>query len=214
MSDAMTSAGDTGPLAPVLRIVRAAEVLGTRTTETGARLIGHVPHVAPEAYLHAVFAPLDGPGVGALEAEVGRPLPPTYRALLRAANGLTLFSDSLSVYGRRTDYRRTGDAVWQPFSAGPPNTLERPPGLSADAVVVAGYGSDGSKVYMGSDGAVVRCGRDDAAPLNHWPDLFTMLTSEARRLASYFDASGRLTSGGRWSAPPPEPGPPFGPLAI
>ena len=190
--------------AALLGIISVAEVLGARTTASGTRLVGHVPHVAPEAYLHIVFPPLDGVRLSALEQAIGRPVPPAYRRLLSITNGLDLFSSSLSIYGHRTSYARAGDAARQPFSAVVPNTAERPPGIPNDAVVVGGYGRDGSQIYV-LDGAVYRCDRDNGAPLNMWPDLFSMLVTEARRLATHFDASGRLTTGGRWSAPTPHP---------
>jgi len=202
--EVLTSSADA-PLDSVFRIVSAAEPLGIRTTAAGARLIGRAPHVAPEAYLHAVFPPLGEGDIDALEAEVGRPLPAAYRALLRAANGLSLFSGSLSVYGRRTSYARSGDAAWQPFSVVRPNTVERPRRLPGGALVVGSYRTDGSLVYVGERGEAIRCDRDEATLLNRWPDLSTMLTQEAQRLASYFDESGRIRDGGRGSAPPPEP---------
>jgi hypothetical protein len=200
-----TNSAETA-LAVVLRIVNMAEPLGTRTTVMGARLVGHAPHVAPEAYLHVIFPPLNEADLDALEAEVGRPLPIDYRAVLRLANGLSLFSGSLSIYGRRTSSARTGDAARQPFSATTPNKFERPRGLTEDAVVVGGYSDDGSLVYVGATGEVCRCSRDSASPLNRWRDLPAMLTHESNRLATCFDETGRLRDGGRGPAPPPDAG--------
>jgi hypothetical protein len=200
-----TSSADV-VLASVFRIVNTAEHLGSRTTATGARLIGHAPHVAAEADLHAIFPPLSDAEIAALEDEVRCPLPSVYRALLRVANGLSLFSGSLSVYGRRTSYARSGDAARQPFSAVTPNTVERPRHLPVDAVVVGGYRRDGSLLYVRRGGGTIRCDREATSPLNQWPDLWAMPGQEVQRLASYFDESGRLRDGGRGSAPPPERG--------
>lgn len=187
----------------VLGIVSLAEPLGVHVTSMGARLVGHVPHVAPEAYLHIVFPPLSEADMTALEGELRRPLPVAYRTLLGVTNGLTLFSGSLSIYGRRTSYVRTGDEARQPFSVVTPNAYERPSNLPADAIIVGGYYEDGSRVYVSASGETVRCDRDDATPLNRWPDLLTMVTEEAQRLMSYFDESGRVRDGGDGTAPLP-----------
>jgi len=190
-----------------LGIIAAAESFGARTTASGVRLVGHVPHVATEAYLHVVFPPLDELRIAALEDAIGLPIPDSYRRFLRLANGLDLFSSSLGIYGYRTSNERTGDAARQPFSVVIPNTVERPPGIPNRAIVIGGYGKDGSQIYV-ADSAVFRCDRENGASLNWWPDLFAMLVSEASRLATHFDASGHLTTGGRRSAPPPDPQPP------
>ena len=192
-------------LAAVFRVIAAAEPLGTRTTGAGARLIGHVPHVAPEAYLHTTFASLADPQISALEAAIGRPIPASYRELLGVTNGLSLFSGSLNVYGLRASYTRVGDAAWQPFSAIEPNTLERPRGLPREAVIVGGYSGDGSLVYVRADDSVARCDRDVATSLNEWPHLFTMLATEAERFVHHFDAQGRPMDGDDWWTPPPGP---------
>ena len=208
-----TSFADTR-LATVFRIVAAAEALGTRTAGTGARLVGHVPHVAPEAYLHVVYPALPSSEIPPLESEVGRPLPESYRSFLETMNGLSLFSGSLSIYGRRAISVRSGDAVWQPFSVVTPNTYERPRSLAADAVVIGGYRRDGSLIYVRGSGEVIRCQREDPRPLNRWPEFPGMLAEEAVRLSAYFDELGRLRDGGRGSAPPPKPEPALAERAI
>jgi hypothetical protein len=192
-------------LASVWRIVAAAEHLGARHTDTGARLVGHVPHIAPEAYLHVIFAPLADAEIDTLEAAVARPLPAVYRRLLGVCNGLSLFAGSLIVYGVRAASVRAGDAAWQPFSAGTANVAERPAGIPGDAVVVASYKKDGSKVYIRADGGVVRCRRDDGVTLDAWPEFLAMLAGEATRIAQHFDAQGRRSNGGLGAAPPRTP---------
>ena len=188
----------------VAEVIESATRLGTRCTPSGARLVGHVPHVAPEAYLHVMFAPLDERDIAQLETGVGRPLPQAYRAFLRLTNGLSLFSDSLSIYGLRRTHARRGDDVWHPFSAVPPNTGERPPGLPPGAVVVGSYGDDGSTVHMLPDGTVRMSRRDDSTPLRHWPELLGMLADEAVRMASFFDGEGRAVGIPGPTAPPPK----------
>lgn len=42
----------------VVTQIESYEPLGARVLDDGARLIGHVPHVAPEAWFHQIYAPI------------------------------------------------------------------------------------------------------------------------------------------------------------
>lgn len=191
-------------LSDVHAVIEPARALGSRKLDDGTELIGHVPHVAPEAWLHMLFPPLPPQGIERIEAELGRPLGPAFSSMLALHNGLSLFSDSLSIYGHRATVSRTGDAAWQPFSIRTPNTLERPKDADPSHLFVGSYGSDGSQLYIDvRDSRVYRCSRRSAAPLNRWDDFFGMLNSEARRLATLFDGQGRMKVS--YEAVPPAP---------
>ncbi|MDQ3996486.1 MAG: SMI1/KNR4 family protein [Gemmatimonadota bacterium] len=186
-------------------VIESARALGSRRLDDGTELIGHVPHVAPEAWLHILFPALTPEEIRQVEAEIGRPLGPTFSSVLAMHNGLSLFSDSLYIYGHRKSVRRTGAAVRQPFSIRTPNTLERPKDAAPSHLFVGGYESDGSHLYIDlRDSRVCRCTRRSAAPLNAWDDFFGMLNSEARRLATLFDSQGRRTASLEALAPAPK----------
>jgi hypothetical protein len=176
----------------VQRTLSGFRQLGERTLSDGTMLIGHVPHVAPEAWLHAQFPPLREDQLREVEAAVGRSIPPGFAAFLLEMNGLSLFSDALSIYGLRSNFSRAPDAVWQPYSIATPNTFERPVDAPTAAVFVGGFDYDGSLLYIDAPRSVVhRCSRDSAKPLNTWSTFSKMLTSETERIAKLFDATGR-----------------------
>lgn len=107
----------------ILEVVGRAESLGWRTLSNGVRLVGHIPHFAPEAYLHVLFPPLEDGQISLIEQQVGRKFHADLKAFYGRSNGLTLFAYSLDFVGLRTSYVRTGDEAWQPFSIVRP-TLE------------------------------------------------------------------------------------------
>ena len=176
----------------LLRIVEEAKPLGVRTLENGSLLVGHIPHVAPEGWLHHIFAPLNDSELHCLETQILRqPIPKVYRAfLLECCNGIKLFDLNLTLSGLRKNYMRTGDAVWQPFAIEAPNTFERPRDAAKEMFFFGSYKWDGSRLYLYQE-KVFRCERESAQPLNEWPDFWTMLISEAARLSCLFDEEGR-----------------------
>jgi hypothetical protein len=175
----------------VLEIMERATHLGVRLLENGTRLIGHVPHVAPEAWLHVVFPPLSARHVKQVEKDIGNTLPDSFASFLMRSNGLSLFSSRLSIDGLRWSYARSGDAAWQPFDIITPNILERPRHSKNSFIFIGGYGSDGSLLYIdNSTFKVYRCSNRSAKPLNDWPNFETMLEEEAKRLSLLFDERG------------------------
>lgn len=171
-----------------------ARRLGFRQTSLGAKLFGHVPHVAPEAWLHSVYFGLSSEEIRHLEDALGRTIPNEVEEFLRISNGLNLFSNSLFIFGLRRSNERVGDAAWQPFSIEAANTLERPSELDSDAVVVGGYFDDGSRLVVSSrTSKVTRIPKGRAGPvLTTWDGFEQMLTSEVQRLSSLFDDRGRM----------------------
>jgi hypothetical protein len=146
-----------GNFEPIFGIIEQAKSFGFRELENGARLYGHVPHVAPQAWLHLLFAPLSDQDVMSLEKNMGQTIPSDFREFLFVTNGIGLFSCSLSIYGKRTSYVRTGDAAWQPFCIVTANTLERPEHIKPWQIVIGSYQSDGSKLFLdGKDGIAFR----------------------------------------------------------
>lgn len=69
------------------------------TLTSGARLIQHLPHVGPQAYLHILPAPCDEEQIAALEALFEYTLPDSYKALMKYCNGMTLFNRSFYGFG-------------------------------------------------------------------------------------------------------------------
>jgi hypothetical protein len=176
-------------------VLNRATGFGSRTLDNGSILLGHVPHVAPEAWLHQLYFPLNTHEIDELECSVKVAIPNSFREFLGFANGLGLFSGSLSIFGKRTSYARTGDEAWQPFCIVTANTFERPSYALTSQLIVGSYRSDGSLMLVdGKSERVIRCKSRSKKILNTWPDFSMMLTSEAIRLAELFDSNGRRLS--------------------
>jgi len=167
--------------------------LGEYTYPTGTKLIGRVPHVAPMAWLHLLFPPLIDKDIKKLEKEMKRRIPEPYKDfLLQYGNGISIFSDSLNLYGLRKMAGRSVDAAWQPYSLITPNTFERPKNAKDEYILIGGYGWDGSKVYINANNnKVYYCARWDATPLYEWNSFEEMLLSEVKRIQTHFDSEGK-----------------------
>jgi hypothetical protein len=174
-------------------VLKQADRLGSRVLENGTRLIGHVPHVGPEAWLHKIFAPISDRQIDELENDVAIKLPEVFRDFLTLTNGLSMFSGNLSIYGLRSSWERTGDAAGQPFSIVTPNTVERLVNAKKSFLFLGGYRSGkGYYLYIDTnDLAIYRCSRQSAIPLQKWNSFPEMLVCETTRLAALFDERGR-----------------------
>lgn len=171
------------------------ESLGSQSLKNGARLIGHVPHVAPEAYLFELFEGLGPRKLKQLEAHAGRKLPKALEGFFGEYNGMHLFAASLSLYGLRESYVRRGDAARQPFDIEDANRLERPQGTPDDVVFFGFYDWDGSQLAMSlGSPRVHRIKQDSVKVLTEWPTFDAMLSSEINRLSMLHDDEGRRIS--------------------
>ena len=81
----------------IIELLEGYKNLGHRELDNGTRLIGHVPHVVPEAWLHYIDPPLTRNDLIYLEKQVAIRLSQNFRDFLRASNGLNIFSDTLFV---------------------------------------------------------------------------------------------------------------------
>lgn len=179
----------------VLHTLEQAKAFGFRQLTNGTMLYGHVPHIAPEAWLHQLFSPVSDHDIFMIEEKIGLPVPSQFRDFLKFTNGVNLFSGSLSIYGKRTSYARSGDDAWQPFCVVTANTLDRPMQAKPWQFIVGSYRSDGSLVSIESrDGTAFRTKGRSAKILNRWRDFWTMLMEETSRLAGLFDETGHKLS--------------------
>lgn len=189
----------------VLGALDDARAFGYCELADGTQLFGHVPHVAREAWLHAVFPGLQTDQLKRLERKLRRPLPEEVEQFLRVANGLSLFSGALSLYGLRRDYTRNTESAWQPFDLEVPNVDERPHDAEVTHFFVGGYRADGSRLFVDpTDGMVYRRQRENARILNRWRGMADLLESEVVRLGWHFDSSGRRIDKAVPTTPPAE----------
>lgn len=174
----------------LMQIVDLARPLGCKLLENGAELIGHVPRIAPQAYLHTVFPPLCDDDLEQLEFDVGRAIPAPLRRLYHRTNGLDLFVGQLAVHGLRRTYVRSGAAIRQPFSVVTPNVIERPRRAQRDWVFFSTFCEDGSAGVIRADETVFRCLPPRIRAVEMWPSLDTFLINQAQRLVDQFGPTG------------------------
>jgi len=165
---------------------------GVKKASNGATLICHVPHVAPQAWLHTIYAGLTDKNMDVLQENIGGILPKDYVDLLKCTNGINIFSDSLSIWGMCTSNARRGDEAIQPYDLVSLN--EEKIGRIPDTWLAFGsYSWDGSTMiydFSKSKCKVFRCECDSITILQEWPDLWTWLDSEIERLSLLFDKNG------------------------
>ncbi len=178
--------------------------LGIEHTNNGATLIGKLPKLASEAWLHQSFKGLNEGELKELEVDLTTNIPEDFRSFLRATNGLNLFSTTISIFGRRKSNSR--DAYnFEPFDIKTPNLFERPKDAKKNCLFIGSYNWDGSLIFIefGETDTVYRCERYSSTnKLNSWINLASMLDSEIDRLSSLFDDQGYVVNDDLPTTPP------------
>lgn len=178
----------------VIEVLKFWERCGIRKTQNGSLLICHVPHVALEAWLHEIYYPLSQEKISKLENQLQKGLPSELIQFYGIANGLNIFSDSLSIWGLRESYERVGDGATQPYdivALNEENSWYSPKGW----LFFGGYSWDGSQmVYdlISEKQAVARVENGSTKILQEWPDFWNWLINETQRLAKLFDFEGKV----------------------
>lgn len=167
---------------------------GMRELESGTKLICHVPHVAPEAWFHIIYSNLSTEEVLKISSALPYGLPSEFEDFLTEANGLNIFSDSLSIWGLRKSYMRIGDESIQPYDLLAMNR-ERPESCPESWVFFGGYSWDGSRVLFDTSdntdsSKVYLCARDSAQILKQWTSFREWIVSEIDRLSKLYDSNG------------------------
>ncbi len=187
----------------VSNVIESAKGAGIRELHEGTILVGSVPHIAEEAWLHQIFKGLSDEEIILLESQLNRKVPQPYRAFLEEMNGAIFFSGSIALYGFRENYHRDQQTIWQPFDLLTPNVYERLADANDTYFFIGGYNWDGSLLYIDTaTNFVFRCSRDSSKPLNKWHSFEEMLKVEVNRISSLFDEKGRELDELKATTPP------------
>ena len=185
----------------IRNILEKSAATGCKRLQNGAELIGHVPHVGEDAYLHAIFSGLQNIEIKKIESELQISLPPEYEKFLEEHNGFILFQGAISLSGLPANNNRT-ISDRQPFSLRDDNMSGRPRGSSRGDFFIGSYDWDGSLLFMTEPTkSVYLRRRDDSAVRWEWPSLGVMISSEVARLAEHYDEVGREIDP-KWSTLP------------
>ena len=80
-------------------------------------LIGRAPHIAESAWLNRLYSPIDKNEIIKMEDGISKKIPTSYIDFLtNFSNGLNILGDTLCLFGYRSNYVRTVDFSWQPYS--------------------------------------------------------------------------------------------------
>tara|TARA_R110002060_G_scaffold75685_1_gene85508 strand:+ start:914 stop:1513 length:600 start_codon:yes stop_codon:yes gene_type:complete len=171
-------------------------------TENGSILLKNVPNIAPSAYLHSLYAPLNSKDLSELEAAISYSLPEELKQLYQTVNGIDLFCGTLYLYGLRKDNARTVLAtVQQPFDISLPNNTSFGYHINK-AVYIGAYKYDGSVIgYEIDTGKIFRQSKSDKKILNRWNDLNEFIYSEFDRLSTLVDENGSKQEGVKSTVP-------------
>ncbi|SFA99813.1 MULTISPECIES: SMI1/KNR4 family protein [unclassified Bacillus (in: firmicutes)] len=163
---------------------------GERVLENGTILICKVPHIAPEAWFHIIYPQIGTTAINEIEKELSVSLPEDFKEILLITNGLNIFSDSLSIYGKRNSYVREGDEAIQPYDLVLHHS-EVKQFIPDNLLVIGSYNWDGSYIiYDIKTNQIHRCENYSSKVLNSWANLKTFLSDEIKRLAALFDENG------------------------
>jgi hypothetical protein len=168
--------------------------LGEHVLEDGTRLVGHIPHRAPKAYLHVLFAPITSDLLLVAREQFGEAEAfECYTQFLKEYNGANFFIGSLVFNGVRSPgLISRSAAVRQPFDLLELNRFRRPPNAAVESVFIGSYNWDGSLIFIEPDGSIGVCSKADATPCARWPSLNEMVSGEIIRLAQFYDSAGRI----------------------
>lgn len=177
-----------------VEILKNWEIKSKQTLSNGTIQICHVPHIGREAWLHILYAGLSEKQIIELQQSIPVALPIPYVEFLKSYNGINIFSNSLSVWGLRSLNYRTGEESIQPYSFLDPNKL-RSRNIPDTWLFIGDYPWDGSRVVIDLDegsnfNKIYRCNWQDVEILNEWPDFWSWLLSETKRLTKMFDENG------------------------
>lgn len=183
----------------VLTPLKAWTYLGEIKSEADAQLLGHVPHIAPKAYMHLVYAPLNDEDLIKLEKQIERKLPEQLKKFYEFANGIDIFSGGISLFGYFPYERKFKSHPHNyPGDIQIPNVQARIKGMHEVDVIIASYKWDSSIAIIEEDGSVVRYDiQNGGQVVQTWPDFDTWITSEIEHYSQFFDENGKMMGDGK-----------------
>lgn len=182
--------------------LKSYNCLGEKKLDDNTILIGMAPHIAPEAWLHCIYPGLNKLELEELENELTVKIPIDYRFFLGEANGLGIFNTTLSLFGKRKNYIRTAESIWQPFSLLRYNVDEKPDNAGDNIFFIGSYDWDGSLLYIDTNTSKVHLtSREFVSTEYEWPSFYDMLNTEINRLKKLFDSKGVIIDEERSTLP-------------
>lgn len=160
--------------------------LGTKEFRNGTLWVGHIPHVAPLAYMHRLYAPVYQGDIDDQQAQMHAQFPGQYSELLKSTSGINMYNGNLIVYGLITPKQMMG--MLGLFSLG----ASRFKGDSYISYALTTHYSDArSEVIQYQGNFIAVSGKDKNTVLGEWASLEEFLYEESARLKEMHDGSGK-----------------------
>lgn len=155
---------------------------GERILTNGTILVCSAPEIAPQAWLHQFYPPMEPEQLIFVEDHLGQALPSEIKDFYQQNNGIGLFGYKIEIWGKRRSYKRTGDDMWQPFDIVSHNAKNEIPANSPENVVFFGSAERGdSWVYFYTNSRIVgKTPRFQFHELRTWSNFNLWLIDEIR----------------------------------
>jgi len=162
------------------QVLQHAQSKGERRLDNGTRLVEPAPDIAPQAWRHLIFAPIPDADLAEIEGMLHQRFPDQLRMFYKTSNGISMFGGGIDVWGKRYNWARSGDAVWQPFDIVSHNHPADRPKHSPYEVVYFGSSDRGeNRVYFRSGSGIIgKTGRKIFDEKETWIDFDTWLGAE------------------------------------
>ena len=153
---------------------------GERRLANGTRLVEPAPDIGQKAWRHLAFASLADEELSKLEHELRQRLPPQLKMFFRKHNGISLFGNEINIWGKRSNFVRSGDDIWQPFDIVRHNNPSERPRSCPYSIVFFGSTNQGEKwvFFSPDDGSIGKTSRTRYQPEQSWPDFNSWLLDE------------------------------------
>ncbi len=167
---------------------------GYQLQKNGTQLAGHLPWIAPKAYLHELPSGIKEKAIKRMQLELGRDLPLEIKDLYLQFNGFSMFHGAINLFGSVYDQEFSIDQRL-PFSLLNGNyALKVPPETTSNILYIGSYGIDSSLVYHDAlTGNVHRTGRLRLEELASWKSISDWICVELPRLEVFYSPDGSFS---------------------
>lgn len=178
------------PYNEISSMLNCGSSVGNKVSDSGAIFLGHMPEVAPKAYLHVIYPPIDEKSILELN-EILKPaiLHSSLIDFFRFANGMNLFfKKGFRVFGYVSAEKRVSEGFFDyPDDILHANGDIRIKGSESNEITIGWYLADSSYVNLDECGRVVRFNPSNPKKIIQcWPDIKSWLISEIERLNNDF----------------------------
>lgn len=181
----------------LMQVVGAWRFLGMQDLPGGTQRIGHIPHLAPQAFLHDIFLGLSAKQISIIESQISLPIPQSLKNFYSLHNGMNLFG-RFGVYGLRTHFDRANipSILEQPFDIRTPNIFERPKNAPPELVFIGSLSDEQIYSFVWRSGMVGFWDKKAEKVLGKtYVSVFQYLFSAAEVANTQYDNTGRYLGG-------------------